>query len=46
MAVKKVILIGDSIKFGYFKYVHTALSGGAEGMHPNDSARFAEYMLR
>lgn len=44
--MKKVILIGDSIKFGYFKYVKAALAGVAEADHPRDSARFAEYMLR
>ena len=44
--MKKVILIGDSIKFGYAKYVQTALDGIAEVDHPKDSARFAEYTLR
>lgn len=44
--MKKVILLGDSIKFGYAKYVQTALVETAEVMHPNDSARFAEYTLR
>lgn len=44
--MKKVILIGDSIKFGYFKYVQTALDGVAEVNHPKSSAMFGEYMLR
>ena len=42
--MKKVILIGDSIKFGYAKYVQTAFSGVAEVDHPNDGSRFAEYI--
>ena len=32
--MKKIILIGDSIKFAYFKYVQTALDGVAEVNHP------------
>jgi len=44
--MKKVILIGDSIKFGYAKYVQTAFSGVAEVDHAQDGSRFAEYMLR
>lgn len=44
--MKKVILLGDSIRFGYAKYVQTALAGAAEVMHPADSGRFAEYTLR
>ena len=44
--MKRVILIGDSIKFGYYKYVKTALDGVAEVDHPKSSAMFGEYMLR
>ncbi len=44
--MKKIILIGDSIRLGYDKYVKDALSSGAEVYYPDDSARFSEYTLR
>ncbi|MBQ8409687.1 MAG: SGNH/GDSL hydrolase family protein [Clostridia bacterium] len=44
--MKKIILIGDSIRFGYDKYVKDALEGVAEVYYGNDSARFSEYTLR
>lgn len=44
--MKKIILIGDSIRLGYDKYVKDALEGVAEVYYPNDSARFSEYTLR
>lgn len=44
--MKKVVLIGDSIRLGYDKYVKDALAGTAEVYYPNDSARFSEYTLR
>ena len=44
--MKKIILIGDSIRLGYDKYVKDALSSVAEVYYPNDSARFSEYTLR
>lgn len=44
--MKKVLLIGDSIRLGYDKYVKDALSGVAEVYYPNDSARFSQYTLR
>ena len=44
--MKKIILIGDSIRLGYDKYVKDALSGVAEVYYPNDSARFSQYTLR
>ncbi len=44
--MKKIILIGDSIRLGYDKYVKDALVGVAEVYYPNDSARFSEYTLR
>lgn len=44
--MKKIILIGDSIRLGYDKYVKDALSGVAEIYYPNDSARFSQYTLR
>ena len=44
--MKKVVLIGDSIRLGYDKYVKEALAGVAEVYYPDDSARFSEYTLR
>ncbi len=44
--MKKIILIGDSIRLGYDKYVKDALEGVAEVYYPNDSARFSQYTLR
>ena len=44
--MKKIVLIGDSIRLGYDKYVKDALLGVAEVYYPDDSARFSEYTLR
>ena len=44
--MKKIILIGDSIRLGYDKYVKDALFGVAEVYYPNDSARFSQYTFR
>ena len=44
--MKKVVLIGDSIRMGYDKYVKDALSGVAEVYYPSENCRFAEYVLR
>ena len=44
--MKKVVLIGDSIRMGYDKYVKDALSGVAEVYYPAENCRFAEYVLR
>ena len=44
--MKKIILIGDSIRLGYDKYVKEALSGVAEVYYPDENCRFAEYVLR
>lgn len=44
--MKKVILIGDSIRMGYDKYVKQALEGAAEVYYPNENCRFATYVLR
>ena len=44
--MKKVILIGDSIRMGYAKYVKEALAGSAEVYHSADSARFSTYLFR
>lgn len=44
--MKKVVLIGDSIRMGYDKYVKDALSGVCEVYYPEENCRFAEYVLR
>lgn len=44
--MKKVVLIGDSIRQGYEKYVRLALDGVAEVYSPQDCCRFASYVLR
>ena len=44
--MKKIVLIGDSIRMGYDKYVKDALSGIAEVFYPSENCRFAEYVLR
>ncbi len=44
--MKKIILIGDSIRQGYDKYVKEALAGTAEVYYTPDNARFAQYTLR
>lgn len=44
--MKKIVLIGDSIRMGYDKYVKEALSGVAEVYYPDENCRFAENVLR
>ena len=44
--MKKIVLIGDSIRMGYDKYVKEALGGEAEVYYPDENCRFAEYVLR
>lgn len=44
--MKKVILIGDSIRLGYDKYVKQNLNGIAEVYSPEENCKFAEYVLR
>ena len=44
--MKKVVLIGDSIRMTYDKYVKEALAGVAEVYYPEENSRFAEYVLR
>ena len=44
--MKKIVLIGDSIRMGYDKYVKEALAGTAEVYYPDDNCRFANYVLR
>ncbi len=44
--MKKIVLIGDSIRMGYDKYIKDALSGAAEVFYPSENCKFAEYVLR
>lgn len=44
--MKKVILIGDSIRQGYDKFVKMALEGSAEVYYPEENCRFSQYVLR
>ena len=44
--MKKILLIGDSIRKGYDKYVRSAFEGIAEVYYPDDNCRFASYILR
>ena len=44
--MKKIVLIGDSIRMGYDKYIKEALCGTAEVFYPPENCRFAEYVLR
>ena len=44
--MKKVILIGDSIREGYGKYVKDALKDEAVVLYPNENCRFAQYLYR
>ena len=44
--MKKIVLIGDSIRMGYDKYVKEALADAAEVYYPEENCRFAEYTLR
>ena len=44
--MKKVLLLGDSIRKGYDKAIRKTLEGKAEVYFPNDNCRFAAYLLR
>ena len=44
--MKKIVLIGDSIRMGYDKYVKEALDGVAEVYYPAENCRFSQYTLR
>lgn len=46
MKLKKVLLIGDSIRKGYDKYVKRSLSGVAEVYYPEENCRFTTYILK
>jgi hypothetical protein len=44
--MKKVVLIGDSIRMGYDKYVKEALEGTCEVFYPAGNCSFAQNVLR
>ena len=44
--MKKVLLIGDSIRMGYDKYVKLALEDCAEVYYPEENCRFTPFVLR
>lgn len=44
--MKKILLIGDSIRQGYDKYVKMAFEGTAEVYYPAENCRFAAYVAR
>ena len=44
--MKKIVLLGDSIRMGYDKYVKEALKNVAEVYYPEENCRFAENLLR
>lgn len=44
--MKKVLLLGDSIRQGYEKYVSMAFADTAQVFSPKDCGRFAAYTLR
>ena len=44
--MKKILLLGDSIRLGYEGYVKEKFSGIAEIYSPKENCAFAQYMLR
>ena len=44
--MKKVVLLGDSIRMGYDKYVKAALEGVAEVYYPSVNCKFTQNVLR
>ena len=44
--MKKILLLGDSIRQGYDKYVKMAFEDIAEVYYPSENCRFTVYMLR
>ena len=44
--MKKIFLMGDSIRQGYDRYVKESMANLAEVYYPGENCRFAEYTLR
>ena len=42
----KIVLIGDSIRLGYCKYVKESLAGKAEVLFPEENCRFTQHVYR
>ena len=44
--MKKILLIGDSIRMGYDKCTKMAFEGSAEVYFPKENCRFTSYIIR
>lgn len=44
--MKKILLIGDSIRQGYDKYIKMIFEGTAEVYYPDENCRFSTYIIR
>lgn len=44
--MKKILLLGDSIRMGYCGFVRELLSGKCEVLYPAENGRFLQYTLR
>ena len=44
--MKKIVLIGDSVRKGYDRYVKMAFEGVARVYYPEENCRFASYVIR
>jgi len=44
--MKKILLIGDSIRKGYDRFIKLAFEGIAEIFYPEENCRFSSYVLR
>lgn len=44
--MKKILLIGDSIRQGYDKYIKMIFEGVAEVYYPTENCRFSTYIIR
>lgn len=44
--MKKILLIGDSIRMGYDKYIKNIFEDTAEVYYPDENCRFSTYVLR
>lgn len=42
----KIVLIGDSIRLGYCKYIKESLQGTAEVLYPEENCRFTQHVYR
>ena len=44
--MRKIVLLGDSIRMGYDKFVKESLGDEAEVFYPKDNCKFAKYSIR